>query len=124
MTPINQYEAEKETSKLQENKGIESASSYVTLSDNFKNCKLIHIQILKLIYKEKKPMGFKQIYDKLKMLGTDRTMRSKLYELEQWGLIDAIHSNVLIVLPKSDVEKEVVSLMKSFANKIGDTIEL
>jgi len=113
-----------ETSKLQEEKKIEAIPSYSDLSKNFKNCKLIHIQILKLVYKEKKPMGFKQIYDKLKILGTDRTIRSKLYELEQWGMIDAIHSNVFIVLPKSDVEREVVSLMKSFANKIGDTIEL
>jgi len=113
-----------ETSKIQEEKQIEAIPAYSNLSKNFKNCKLIHIQILKLIYKEKKPMGFKQIYDKLKMLGTDRTIRSKLYELEQWGMIDAIHSNVFIVLPKSDVEREVVSLMKSFANKIGDTIEL
>lgn len=113
-----------ETAKIQQEKKIEEIQTYSDLSKNFKNCKLIHIQILKLIYKEKKPMGFKQIYDKLKMLGTDRTMRSKLYELEQWGLIDAIHSNVFIVLPKSDVEREVVSLMKSFASKIGDTIEL
>ena len=124
MTPINQYESEKETSKLRENKDVESASSYITLSDNFKHCKLIHVQILKLLYKEKKPFAFKQIYDKLKTLGTDRTIRSKIYDLEEWGLIEAIHTNVLIVLPKTNVEKEIIGLMKSFANRIGDTIEL
>ena len=121
MTPINQYEAEKETSKLHVNKDIESASSYITLSDNFKHCRLIHVQILKLLYKENRPVGFPKMYEKLKVLGTEKTVRNKINELESWGLIDVIHTRVLIVSPIIGKEKDIVNLVTSFYNKMGDT---
>ncbi len=121
MTPINQYEAAKETSKLHVNKEIESASSYITLSDNFKHCRLIHVQILKLLYKENRPVGFPKMYEKLKVLGTEKTVRNKINELESWGLIDVIHTRVLIVSPIIGKEKDIVNLVTSFYNKMGDT---
>jgi hypothetical protein len=121
MTPINEYEAEKETSKLHVNKDIESASSYITLSDNFKHCRLIHVQILKLLYKENRPVGFPKMYEKLKVLGTEKTVRNKINELESWGLIDVIHTRVLIVSPIIGKEKDIVNLVTSFYNKMGDT---
>lgn len=121
MTQINEYEAEKETSKLQENKGIESASSYINLSDNFKHCRLIHVQILKLLYKENRPVGFPKMYEKLKVLGTEKTVRKKINELESWGMIDVIHTRVLIVSPIIGKEKDIVNLVTSFYNKMGDT---
>ena len=121
MTPINEYEAEKETSKLHVNKEIESASSYITLSDNFKHCRLIHVQILKLLYKENSPVGFPKMYEKLKVLGTEKTVRKKISELESWGMIDVIHTRVLIVSPIIGKEKDIVNLVTSFYNRMGDT---
>lgn len=99
----------------------EKTSTYGELSENFSKCKLIHAQILKLVYKENKPMSFKQVYDKLKVLGSERTLRSKIYDLEKWGLIEAIHTKVLIVVPTSEKEKEIVGLVTGFYNKMGDT---
>ena len=121
MTPINQYEAEKETSKPQENKNVEDASTYAVLSDNFKHCRLIHVQILKLLYKENRPVGFPKMYEKLKVLGTEKTVRKKISELESWGMIDVIHTRVLIVSPIIGKEKDIVNLVTSFYNRMGDT---
>lgn len=121
MTPINQYEAEKVTPKLQENNDAKGASSYTNLSDNFKHCRLIHVQILKLIYKENRPVGFPKMYEKLKVLGTEKTVRKKINELESWGMIEVIHTRVLIVSPIIGKENDIVILMKSFYNKMGDT---
>ena len=99
----------------------DETSNYNELSNNFSKCKLIHAQILKLVYKENKPISFKEIYDKLKVLGSERTLRSKIYDLEKWGLIEAIHTKVLIVVPTSEKEKEIISLVTGFYNKMGDT---
>ena len=99
----------------------EVASSQNKLPENFSKCKLIHVHILKFIYKENKPISFNEIFKKLKILGADRTIRTKIYDLEKWGFIEAIHTRVLIITPIIGKEKEIINMITAYYNKIGDT---
>ena len=61
------------------------------------------------------------MYEKLKVLGTDKTVRNKINELESWGFIEVIHTRVLIVSPVIGKEKDIINLITSFYNNMGDT---
>lgn len=78
-------------------------------------CKLIHVQILKTLYTKGYPLMYIEIWNAYKNLRlSDQTLRKRIKELEDLKLIEVIHSNRLLLVPRSKIREEVIEEINKY----------
>lgn len=102
---------------VQQEKGIEETS----LSDIFSN-QLIngHIQILENLYVNYKVISYKQLWNTFKntIKISDRTLRKRIKELQDMGLIDCIKSYELLLTPKKEMKEGILKEIQNYRTRL------
>ncbi|MFH0874796.1 MAG: hypothetical protein V1859_02575 [archaeon] len=109
---------------MQEKELIQEQSKQVEkigLSEIFKS-QLIpgHIQILENLYINYRVVSYKQIWNVFKktIKISDRTLRKRIKELEELGLIDCIKSYELLLSPKKELREEVLKEIQNYRTRL------
>ncbi len=79
----------------------------------YERCKLIHRQILKIVYSKSNTfILFNQLSKILKKEASVRTLRAKIYDLRDWNLIKTTNKSVLCIYPHDLNEARVCELLQ------------
>lgn len=96
---------------------VENANESIIVSDAvisaYEGCSPLHKEILKVIYNLQDPyISFNKLYVALKRYLSPRTLRRKIYDLRDSGLISTSNEGVLCISRSKECGAEVVELMR------------
>jgi len=97
-----------------------SSVDYSQLRENFNRCKLLHVTILRTIYTQNKPISFSELSTALKKTGvTDKTLRKKVDDLKNLGLIDKLSALIVMLMPVEKHKSNIIEMIKRYYNDMG-----
>lgn len=79
-----------------------------------------HIQILENLYINYRVVSYKQIWNVFKktIKISDRTLRKRIKELQDLGLIDCIKSYELLLSPKKELREEILKEIQNYRTRL------
>lgn len=93
----------------------------ISLSDMFsKHLMHGHIQILENLYVNYKVVSYKQIWNTFRatIKISDRTLRKRIKELSDLGLINCVKSYEILIEPKKELKDEILAEIQSHRSKL------
>lgn len=94
---------------------VEKANPEIS-QELFKQLRPGHIQILEALYVNFKVISYKQLWDEFdrRIVISDKTLRKRIKELSDLGLIELIKSYNLLIRPKPDIKQKILEEIQKY----------